>query len=177
MVKFCNGKRQILVKKERPLRFLSGLWWQPDKDSNPDKQSQSLSCYHYTIRISNFICLNRLFILYKLSPQKSIPNFYFFDVLSSRVSNAANPMSISCISSKTLRNGITFLSSIHWILPCQLAFWRNSTLNRKLAMGFSSFSCAVRRVVRVVKLRKLVTRDGYIMASSNSSTKKSSVSG
>ena len=26
--------------------------WQPKKDSNPHKQSQSLSCYHYTIRLS-----------------------------------------------------------------------------------------------------------------------------
>ena len=25
--------------------------WQPKKDSNPHKQSQSLSCYHYTIRL------------------------------------------------------------------------------------------------------------------------------
>lgn len=27
------------------------FWWQPKKDSNPHKQSQSLSCYHYTIRL------------------------------------------------------------------------------------------------------------------------------
>ena len=26
--------------------------WQPKKDSNPHKQSQSLSCYLYTIRLS-----------------------------------------------------------------------------------------------------------------------------
>ena len=26
--------------------------WQPEKDSNPHKQSQSLSCYPYTIRLS-----------------------------------------------------------------------------------------------------------------------------
>ena len=28
-----------------------GLQWQPKKDSNPHKQSQSLSCYLYTIRL------------------------------------------------------------------------------------------------------------------------------
>ena len=26
-----------------------GILWQPEKDSNPHKQSQSLSCYPYTI--------------------------------------------------------------------------------------------------------------------------------
>ena len=32
--------------------------WQPKKDSNPHKQSQSLSCYHYTIRLYRlFYCL------------------------------------------------------------------------------------------------------------------------
>ena len=29
---------------------VSGLDWLPDRDSNPDEQIQSLSCYHYTIR-------------------------------------------------------------------------------------------------------------------------------
>ena len=28
--------------------------WLPEKDSNPYKQSQSLSCYHYTI--GQFLC-------------------------------------------------------------------------------------------------------------------------
>ncbi len=28
-----------------------GILWQPEKDSNPHKQSQSLSCYPYTIRL------------------------------------------------------------------------------------------------------------------------------
>ena len=33
--------------------------WQPKKDSNPHKQSQSLSCYHYTIRLFLFVFVCR----------------------------------------------------------------------------------------------------------------------
>ena len=35
--------------------------WQPKKDSNPHKQSQSLSCYLYTIRLNacRFLQLNQ----------------------------------------------------------------------------------------------------------------------
>ncbi len=45
--------------------------WQREKDSNPHKQSQSLSCYPYTISLSAGIIIHHLGIL-------SIGNFHFF---------------------------------------------------------------------------------------------------
>ena len=36
-------------KKEKAPFFRTVLLWQPEKDSNPHKQSQSLLCYLYTI--------------------------------------------------------------------------------------------------------------------------------
>ena len=38
--------------------------WQPKKDSNPHKQSQSLSCYLYTIRLYSFVFVLATCILY-----------------------------------------------------------------------------------------------------------------
>ena len=45
--------------------------WQREKDSNPHKQSQSLSCYPYTISLSADIIIHHLWDL-------SIENFDFF---------------------------------------------------------------------------------------------------
>ena len=50
-------KKQLFQKK---LLFR----WQPKKDSNPHKQSQSLSCYLYTIRLYSFIFVLATCILY-----------------------------------------------------------------------------------------------------------------
>ncbi len=47
---FCP---KFLWKREKTIAKAMVFQWQPDKDSNPDKQSQSLSCYHYTIRLSS----------------------------------------------------------------------------------------------------------------------------
>ena len=38
-----------------------GILWQPEKDSNPHKQSQSLSCYPYTIRLSTPLSQGRIY--------------------------------------------------------------------------------------------------------------------
>ena len=38
----------LFGKKKKPNTFVFGFW-QREKDSNPHKQSQSLSCYPYTI--------------------------------------------------------------------------------------------------------------------------------
>ncbi len=45
-----------VIKYKNPLKtgVLSGFTWLPKKDSNPHKQSQSLSCYLYTIRQNAF---------------------------------------------------------------------------------------------------------------------------
>ena len=48
-----NGEQRKSQKGQQketlqPLR-LQGFIWQREKDSNPHKQSQSLSCYPYTI--------------------------------------------------------------------------------------------------------------------------------
>ena len=40
--------------------------WQPEKDSNPHKQSQSLSCYHYTIRLFRSAVLTARIIIAKV---------------------------------------------------------------------------------------------------------------
>ena len=49
---------------------MSAAAWLPKKDSNPHKQSQSLSCYLYTIRqcVNSKIYYNRFF-------EKVNPNF------------------------------------------------------------------------------------------------------
>lgn len=41
----------MIIKMTKPLENERFYRWQPKKDSNPHKQSQSLSCYHYTIRL------------------------------------------------------------------------------------------------------------------------------
>ncbi len=43
---FVKGKRKTLK------HFCFKVFWQREKDSNPHKQSQSLSCYPYTIPLS-----------------------------------------------------------------------------------------------------------------------------
>ena len=39
----------IILNKKRKYPIGYFLFWQRDRDSNPNKQSQSLSCYRYTI--------------------------------------------------------------------------------------------------------------------------------
>ena len=55
---FADGADQLFARivlekaKENPsFQRKDGFPWQPKKDSNPHKQSQSLSCYLYTIRL------------------------------------------------------------------------------------------------------------------------------
>ncbi len=51
---FSFGKMFRGMEKEKEQAPLSGnlfsFIWLPNRDSNPNKQSQSLSCYRYTIR-------------------------------------------------------------------------------------------------------------------------------
>ena len=39
--------------------------WQPEKDSNPHKQSQSLPCYRYTIRLCMLVIADATIIIAK----------------------------------------------------------------------------------------------------------------
>ena len=52
------------LQKNRPYRSMICFKWQPEKDSNPHKQSQSLSCYLYTIRL--FVHLLSALLLTKI---------------------------------------------------------------------------------------------------------------
>ena len=47
---FVKGKRKTLK------HFCFKVFWQREKDSNPHKQSQSLSCYPYTIPLNFVFC-------------------------------------------------------------------------------------------------------------------------
>ena len=65
-----NGIRKTL----EPLRF-QGLLWQREKDSNPHKQSQSLSCYPYTIPLYAACRLTSAGFIIPKSARLSIPFF------------------------------------------------------------------------------------------------------
>ena len=41
--------QQSEIKMKAAFEYSKAAFWLPEKDSNPYKQSQSLSCYHYTI--------------------------------------------------------------------------------------------------------------------------------
>ena len=58
--------------KKAAFRTKSCFCWQPKKDSNPHKQSQSLSCYHYTIRLSFFVVCLATLLVYNEIPDSSI---------------------------------------------------------------------------------------------------------
>ena len=45
----------IIFKKTKTTRLGGFVFWQRDRDSNPNKQSQSLSCYRYTIPLGREI--------------------------------------------------------------------------------------------------------------------------
>ena len=70
----------ISTKKiEIPWNFNNsrGIFWQPEKDSNPHKQSQSLSCYPYTIRLS-FPLLSEASVIIANNQKMSRGIFNFF---------------------------------------------------------------------------------------------------
>ena len=56
--------------------------WQPKKDSNPHKQSQSLSCYLYTIRL--LICAAVPCDFYSISQKKYKVKRFFQILLDSK---------------------------------------------------------------------------------------------
>ena len=43
-------------QKQKAHHMVCFCFWQPNRDSNPNIQSQSLLCYRYTIRLSAFAC-------------------------------------------------------------------------------------------------------------------------
>ena len=49
----CSLRLDFMIDKKRETR--RSLVWQREKDSNPHKQSQSLSCYPYTIPLFRFV--------------------------------------------------------------------------------------------------------------------------
>ena len=68
------------VAKEKAIRFVWLFCWQPEKDSNPHKQSQSLSCYLYTIRLSMLASqTDRKYYTIGFAAKSSFyPNFFNF---------------------------------------------------------------------------------------------------
>lgn len=59
-----------LVQQKKPL-LSQGLLWLSDRDSNPNKKSQNLLCYHYTIgqfsfckhlNLAVFLAMSRFFL-------------------------------------------------------------------------------------------------------------------
>ena len=73
------------IKTKRPDAFASGLCFQRYRDSNPNKQSQSLSCYRYTIPLHNDRYYIRCFIVcqYLFCKKMKISALfsYFSDIL------------------------------------------------------------------------------------------------
>ncbi len=75
--------RASLCLKQKKAAFHKGkllFRWQPKKDSNPHKQSQSLSCYLYTIRLSMFASqTDRKYYTIGFAAKSSFyPNFFHF---------------------------------------------------------------------------------------------------
>ena len=54
---------ETLIKKKKPQSRSALRFWQREKDSNPHKQSQSLSCYPYTIPLFLCFCLAVCFLV------------------------------------------------------------------------------------------------------------------
>ena len=63
----------VIKKEETPLR-VSLLFWQRNRDSNPNIQSQSLLCYRYTIPLSLFSLIS---IAQRFSFVKGVLKIYF----------------------------------------------------------------------------------------------------
>ncbi|SBV98825.1 hypothetical protein KL86CLO1_11091 [uncultured Eubacteriales bacterium] len=65
-----------LKSKKPPIsEEISGFLWQREKDSNPHKQSQSLSCYPYTIPLYIACRLTSAGFIIPKSEHLSIPFF------------------------------------------------------------------------------------------------------
>ena len=63
----------VIKKEKTPLR-VSSLFWQRNRDSNPNIQSQSLLCYRYTIPLSLFSLIS---IAQRFSFVKGVLKIYF----------------------------------------------------------------------------------------------------
>ena len=55
-----QGVKPLSNQNKRALLRSALLFWQPNRDSNPNKQSQSLLCYRYTIRLYLLLAENSI---------------------------------------------------------------------------------------------------------------------
>ena len=67
----------IIRLKTKPTRLGGFCFWQRDRDSNPNKQSQSLSCYRYTIPLGTSDIILSVFAVVKIKIQKNEKIFIF----------------------------------------------------------------------------------------------------
>ena len=83
MERAARPARKPVSESEKKAAFRKGkllFQWQPKKDSNPHKQSQSLSCYLYTIRLSMLASqTDRKYYTIGFAAKSSFyPNFFNF---------------------------------------------------------------------------------------------------
>ena len=66
-----NSPKANIAEKDSDCITIRVFFWQRDRDSNPNKQSQSLSCYRYTIPLGTSDIILSVFAVVNTQIQKN----------------------------------------------------------------------------------------------------------